>query len=131
MGGVGAQASDQVLAREIAGLAYDRCFHPAGFIRQLAAVLAAPDRAPALRYVRTPATVLHGSADPLIFHHAARATATAIPGARLRIIRDMGHDISPGTWGIIAEEASMLAARAAEKDRATRAVVPVALRGVG
>jgi pimeloyl-ACP methyl ester carboxylesterase len=129
IGGVRSQASDEALVRDIAARAYDRCFFPAGFIRQLAAVLAAPDRAPALRYVRVPATVIHGSHDSLILPYAARATAAAIPGARLRMIRDMGHDVSPGTWGTIAEEVAMVAARAAERERSTRVAAP--LRSVG
>jgi pimeloyl-ACP methyl ester carboxylesterase len=110
-GGVREHAADEPLVRDIAARAYDRCHYPSGFIRQLAGVLATPDRAPALRYVRVPATVIHGSVDPLILPMAGRATAEAIPGAKFRLIEDMGHDIPPSTWRPIAEEIVQVAGR--------------------
>jgi pimeloyl-ACP methyl ester carboxylesterase len=114
-GGIRAHRCDEPMARDIAGRAYDRCFHPSGFIRQLAAVLNTPDRAPALRYVRVPAAVIHGSADPLILPGAGKATADAIPGARFRLIRDMGHDIPPSTWRPIADEIVHVAERTRQR----------------
>jgi len=118
VGGVRAHAADLDLLRDIAERAYDRCYHPGGFLRHLAAILAAPDRGPALHYVRVPTTVVHGSVDPLILPFAGRATAAAIPGARFRLIEDMGHDIPPSTWRPIADEIGSVAARAAERRRA-------------
>jgi pimeloyl-ACP methyl ester carboxylesterase len=117
-GGIREHAADRELVRDIAARAYDRCFHPAGFVRQLAGILATPDRAPALRYVRVPATVIHGSVDPLILPAAGRATAEAIPGARFRLIENMGHDLPPSTWRPVAEEIVAVAGRAGERRRA-------------
>ena len=96
-------AADWPSIRERAGRAYDRCFHPPGFARQLAAMLATGDRRPALRWVRVPTLVLHGSADPLIPPSGGRATARAIPGARLRVIDGWGHDLPPGAWPVLAD----------------------------
>ncbi len=112
-GGLRQHRADEPLVRSIAARAYDRSFHPSGFLRQMAAILAAPDRAPALRFVRAPATVIHGSADPLILPGAGRATAAAIPGARFRLIEDMGHDLAPSTWAPVADEIVAVAGRAA------------------
>ncbi|MFK8848432.1 alpha/beta fold hydrolase [Streptomyces sp. Ac-502] len=61
----------------------------------MAAVLTAADRTKALKKLRLPATVLHGTHDPLVPVACARATARAIPGARLRVIPGMGHHFPP------------------------------------
>jgi pimeloyl-ACP methyl ester carboxylesterase len=84
--------------RDQARRAYERAFYPAGVLRQMAAILASPPRAAALRYVRVPTTVLHGSADPLIRPAGGEATARAISGARLEMIEGMGHDLPAGAW---------------------------------
>src|SRR5206468_2475279 len=57
---------DEARVRERAGRSYDRCFHPAGVARQMLAILAAGSRAPALRHVRVPTLVIHGTEDPLV-----------------------------------------------------------------
>lgn len=107
--------------RDLAGRAYDRCHYPRGFMRQLAAIAATGDRTRALRFVRAPTLVLHGSDDPLIRPVGGRATARAIPGAELQIIDGMGHDLPRGTWPII----SGAIARHVELAGATRDRAPV------
>jgi pimeloyl-ACP methyl ester carboxylesterase len=77
---------------------FDRCFHPPGFPRQFMAVLSARDRVPALRRLRVPTLVVHGSEDPLVFPRAGRETARAIPGAKLHIVRGMGHALPIKAW---------------------------------
>jgi len=90
---------DADACRRIAGLAYDRAYYPAGFPRQLAAVLAAPSRTRALASLEgLPTLVIHGTADPLVPASAGRATAKAIPGARLHLIEGMGHHLPLGAW---------------------------------
>ena len=79
--------------REIAGRSYDRGHTAAGVIRQLHAIIASGDRTKALRSVHVPTTVIHGSRDLLVKPSGGRATARAIPGARLRMIDGMGHDL--------------------------------------
>jgi pimeloyl-ACP methyl ester carboxylesterase len=85
----------------------------------MAAILATGSRYEALRFVRVPTTVLHGSADPLILPRSGRATAKAIPGARLRIFDGMGHDLPRPLWPAMIDEIAMVAARGdARRDRA-------------
>jgi pimeloyl-ACP methyl ester carboxylesterase len=84
--------------RALALAAYDRCFYPAGTGRQLHAITASGDRTKALRRLRMPAAVIHGTKDPLVRTAAGRATAKAIPGASLHLIDGMGHDLPPGVW---------------------------------
>jgi pimeloyl-ACP methyl ester carboxylesterase len=84
--------------RARAGRCFDRGIHPAGSARQLAAIMAAPDRTPALRALRVPTTVIHGEADPLVNISGGRATAAAIPDAELITLPGMGHDLPRELW---------------------------------
>jgi pimeloyl-ACP methyl ester carboxylesterase len=96
--------------RAIAAASYDRDHGPAGTARQLAAIAASGDRTPELRTITAPTLVIHGRADPLVAHSGGRATARAIPGARLMSIDGMGHDLPRALWptfiDAIAEHAS-------------------------
>jgi pimeloyl-ACP methyl ester carboxylesterase len=103
---------DEARIREVAGRSYDRGHSTAGVIRQLHAVLASGDRTRALRELDLPATVIHGGSDPLIRPSGGRATAKAIPGARLRIIEGMGHDLPRDVWPQVVEEIAATAERA-------------------
>jgi pimeloyl-ACP methyl ester carboxylesterase len=103
---------DEGRMRALAGASYDRSHSRAGIARQLHAITASGDRTEALRKLRLPATVIHGSADPLIRPVGGRATARAIPGAHLRLIDDMGHDLPPKLWPTFADEIAATAARA-------------------
>ncbi len=93
---------DEDYIREMALVLFDRSNDPAGFIRQFAAILASGSRSRALRGVRVPTMVVHGSDDPLIPLAAGQATAHAIPGARLRVIDGMGHIFNRDLWPVIA-----------------------------
>lgn len=95
--------TDDTVLRERAAAAYDRAYCPDGFARQLAAVLAAPDRTLALAGIRVPFLVVHGEDDPLVTLSGGRATADAVPGARLRTFPGMGHDLPPQLWGEITD----------------------------
>ncbi|PZG03028.1 alpha/beta hydrolase [Nonomuraea aridisoli] len=99
---------DRELIRARAGLAYDRCFDPAGTARQLAAINASGDRTEALAAVRVPALVLHGEEDPLIPVAGGRATAAAVPGSRLVTYPGMGHDLPRALWPDIVAEITKL-----------------------
>ena len=83
--------------------AYDRSFHPAGTARQLAAIIASPDRTAALGAVTVPTVVIHGDSDPLIDVSGGRATAAAVPGAELVIVPGMGHDLPPEYWDVVVD----------------------------
>ena len=79
--------------------------------RQRAAVIASGDRRRALAGLRTPTLVIHGDQDPVIRPKGGRATAAAIPGARLVTYPGMGHDLPRALWPSILGEISALAAR--------------------
>jgi proline iminopeptidase len=75
---------------------WDYCgFDRQGFLRHLLAAIGAADRTPILRAVRAPALILQGTEDPVQSIAAAEAQANAIPGARLHLVKGMGHDILP------------------------------------
>ena len=77
---------------------YDRGHDPASVGRQLAAIVASGDRTAELRRITAPTLVIHGTADKLVAPSGGRATARAIPGARLLKIEGMGHDLPRGAW---------------------------------
>ena len=97
---IGSKAFDfeEDYKRERAARLFERGIYPAGTARQLAAVASAADRTAALASVSAPTTVIHGDADPLVDVSGGRATAEAIPGARLVIFPGMGHDMPRALW---------------------------------
>lgn len=97
IGSRGIERDDDEL-REVAGLMFDRGLDPRGTSRQLAAILASGNRTKALRNITAPTVVIHGSADRLVRPSGGRATAKAIPGARLVRIDGMGHDMPRAIW---------------------------------
>ncbi|WP_223167099.1 alpha/beta fold hydrolase [Nonomuraea sp. SYSU D8015] len=99
---------DRERVTRVAGLAYDRCFDPPGTARQLAAVMASGNRTEQLGRLTVPTLVLHGEADPLIPLEGGRATAAAIPGARLVTYPGMGHDLPRPLWPDIVTEITKL-----------------------
>jgi pimeloyl-ACP methyl ester carboxylesterase len=105
---------DEQHVRDIAGRAFDRGVSGAGVARQLHAITASGDRTSALERLDLPATVIHGNRDPLIRPSGGRATARAIPGARLKIIDGMGHDLPRDLYPAFADEFEATAARAAD-----------------
>jgi len=102
---------DEERLRRIAGRSYDRGHSAAGVLRQLHAITASGDRTQALHGVRAPATVIHGSSDVLVRPAGGRATARAIPNARLKMIDGMGHDLPRQLWPVFAGEIAETAAR--------------------
>jgi pimeloyl-ACP methyl ester carboxylesterase len=104
--------ADEDRVRELAGQAYDRGHSPAGTGRQLAAILASGDRTPRLRELRMPALVFHGTTDPLVPVRGGRATAAAIPDARLIVVPGMGHDLPRQVWPRLVDAVAENAARA-------------------
>ena len=103
---------DDATLRRTAERSFDRGRNPAGTLRQLAAVIASGDRTELLRGITAPTVVIHGDADPLVQPSGGRATAEAIPGARLVMIPGMGHDLPRGAWPQIIDAIAENAARA-------------------
>jgi pimeloyl-ACP methyl ester carboxylesterase len=96
--------------RAVAAQAYDRGLCPAGTQRQLAAMIASGARADGLRELDVPTLVIHGLDDTLITPSGGRRTAELIPGAKLMLVPDMGHDRPRALWpalvGAILEHTS-------------------------
>jgi pimeloyl-ACP methyl ester carboxylesterase len=112
---------DEEETRRAAELSYERGYNPAGTGRQLAAILAAGDRAPQLRTITSPTVVIHGTKDRMVRPSGARATAAAIPGARLVMIEGMGHDLPRAAWDRIVDAIVANARRADASDRSAAA----------
>lgn len=96
------QIDETALAEHLAIL-WDRDHHPDGSRRQFGAAFAASDREPALRDLRVPTLVLHGTRDTLIDPDGGVRTAEVIPGARLVLIDGMGHDLPSSFWAPVIE----------------------------
>jgi len=101
---------DEEELRTMAALAWDRDSSRTGTARQLAAIIASGDRTPDVRRISAPTLVIHGTNDRMVRPSGGRATARAIPGSRLMLVRGMGHDLPRAVWprliGAIAEHAA-------------------------
>ena len=98
----------------------ERCYHPEGTARQLLAVIASGDRSSQLRGIGKPTLVLHGDSDPLIPLPHGVDCARKIPGAELKVIPGMGHDLAPGLLPILSEAVLGHLATAVGSKTATR-----------
>lgn len=98
--------ADSDRLRAVAERCFERGIHPSGAARQMAAIVTASDRTQRLQRLHVPTTIIHGDADPMVRPSGGRATADAIPGARLVTLPDMGHDMPPAVWPQILDEIS-------------------------
>ena len=76
-----------------AAVTWERGLNPMGVARQMLAIFASGDRRAKLAAVKMPALVIHGDVDPLVRLEAGQDTAKTIPGARLVVVKGMGHAI--------------------------------------
>ncbi|NLA37019.1 MAG: alpha/beta fold hydrolase [Actinobacteria bacterium] len=74
-----------------------------GTPRQLAAIMASPDRTPGLRKLAVPSLVIHGRQDRLVRLSGGHATARAIPGSELLVVDRMGHDLPVPLWPLLTD----------------------------
>jgi pimeloyl-ACP methyl ester carboxylesterase len=88
---------------ELAARSYDRAYYPAGVGRQLGAMTLAGSRADALRALDVPTLVIHGLDDTLVDPSGGRRTADLVPGARLLLVPDMGHDRPRELWADLCD----------------------------
>lgn len=95
---------DKAYLTDLAGRSFDRAYDPAGYARQVAAILAQRDRSARLGTLELPATVIHGLSDRLVNVSGGRALARAIAGARFVGLAGMGHELPRPLWGRFADE---------------------------
>jgi pimeloyl-ACP methyl ester carboxylesterase len=72
-------------------------------LRQMAAVTANGDRRHKLKKITAPTMVIHGADDPLVPMQGGEDTAANIPGATLKIIPGMGHDLPAALHATIVD----------------------------
>ena len=94
---------DEARVAALAGASYDRAYYPEGTLRQYAAILGTPPRTERLKSLKTPALVLHGTADTLIPWQAGAHTAASIPQSEFVLIDGWGHDLPEGGVGMISD----------------------------
>ena len=81
-------------------------------MRHMVAVVTQRDRTPGLRKLRIPVTVVHGRKDKMVHVSGGKATAAAIPGARLVLVPGMGHNLPEGLFDTFTEAITSTADRA-------------------
>ncbi len=104
---------DEAEFRSLTEANIERSYRPEGTGRQMIAIMASPDRTEALGKVTAPTLVVHGLADPLVRPSGGIATARAVPGSRLVMYPEMGHDLPRERWTEVVTAISLLAERAA------------------
>jgi pimeloyl-ACP methyl ester carboxylesterase len=100
---------DEAGVRARAEVHFDRGHHPVGAVRQLAAILASPDRRPGLAGLEMPVLVVHGDADLLVTPTGGVATAGAVAHAEHWVIEGMGHDLPVEVAGELVARVATLA----------------------
>ncbi|HEX6246979.1 MAG TPA: alpha/beta hydrolase [Nocardioidaceae bacterium] len=98
--------------RDRAAETWDRGVSRAGVMRQMGAILTQPDRSRALRSLRVPSLVIHGTHDKMVHVSGGRATSSAIPGCELLLVPGMGHDVPSELHATFVDAISRVAARA-------------------
>ena len=73
------------------------------------AILASPDRTPALAKVEVPTLVIHGESDPLVDPSGRTGHRRRHPGRGLWTIPGMGHDLPPELFEQVADRVAALA----------------------
>lgn len=82
---------DEQFHKDLEAQSYDRSFCPGGVSRQYLAIMTQKNRTKDLKNLLIPALVIHGDEDPFIPMAGGKATAEAIPNAKFKIIKGMGH----------------------------------------
>jgi pimeloyl-ACP methyl ester carboxylesterase len=100
IGSPGYPVPDDVLRPRLEA-SIDRSYYPQGVGRQMLAILSDGSRVERLRRIKARTLVIHGADDPLVPVAAGEHTAQAIPGAKLKIVPGMGHDLPPGLVGTL------------------------------
>ena len=94
---------DEEASRGLAARIFDRGLNPAGFARQLTAVIADASRKQTLKSVTVPTLIIHGDADPLVPFECGIDTANSVQGSELLIIEGMGHTFPRQVWAQVTD----------------------------
>jgi pimeloyl-ACP methyl ester carboxylesterase len=105
---------DEQRIRALVARSLSRSSYRAGMARHnaLSALGLYVDRRPKLKTIKVPTVVVHGADDPLMSVEGGKDTAVNIPGADLRIIPGMGHDLPIPLAKTIADAIAAAATRA-------------------
>ena len=68
-------------------------FYPSALPNQITAILSAGDRTTQVETIDAPTLVLHGADDELLSVEHGEHTAQVIPGAKIKIYKNMGHSL--------------------------------------
>ena len=105
---------DEARDAERAEAIYARGLNPSAVPRQLAAILTADRRGPALKKLAVPTLVIHGAADPLIPVQCGIDIAERVPGAKRLIIEGMGHALPMSMWDQVIDAVAQHAGKGRE-----------------
>ena len=79
--------------KEVGRLLYERGYHPSGFKRQVAAIIATGDREKFYSSITQPTAIIQGKSDPLMSEAAGRSVEEAISTATGHYFDELGHDL--------------------------------------
>lgn len=102
---------DDAVVRARAEETWERGVNFKDTMRHMVAVVTQRDRTEGLRRLTVPATVVHGLEDKMVHVSGGRATAKAIPGARLVLVPGMGHNLPAGLFDTFVEAITSAADR--------------------
>lgn len=106
--------ADQAVLRDRVRADFHRMYHPPGYARQLAAIVASGDRRAALATITAPTMVVHGVDDPLVPITGGRDTHASIAGAQIVEIAGMGHNLPEPLIGQVLDAFEVVAKATAE-----------------
>lgn len=109
--------SDRARVQERVRADVRRGYYPDGAARHQAASLVGfyTGREAALKTIKVPTVVIHGSEDPLVTVDAGRDIAATIPGAQFERVDGMGHDLPDAVLNKLATLIVNNAAKAGQK----------------
>lgn len=103
---------DAAWIREYAERAYDRCYCPAGLLRQMGGAMGTWHQSDAdLGSLTMPTAIIHGRADRSLKVEASLELGRLIPDSELHIYPGMGHEIPELLW----DEHAAIVARTAQR----------------
>lgn len=91
-------AFDEDWVRSCGACAFDRCYDPGGAARHYQAIQNSPPLLATQEAIGCPTVVIHGDADPLFGVDHADEMGRRIRGARVELVKGMGHEMPREAW---------------------------------